>query len=80
MKIVTNSEMRRLEQMAGELGLPAPALMEMPAEPSSTLWLTDGRWPDCVRSYSADRAITVAMALWRRGTSRNMAPKSPCSR
>ena len=28
MKIVTNSEMRRLEQMAGELGLPAPALME----------------------------------------------------
>lgn len=28
MKIVTNSEMRRLEEMAGELGLPAPALME----------------------------------------------------
>ncbi len=28
MKIVTNSEMRRLEHMAGELGLPAPALME----------------------------------------------------
>ena len=28
MKIVSNSEMRRLEEMAGELGLPAPALME----------------------------------------------------
>ncbi len=28
MKVVSNSEMRRLEDMAGELGLPGPALME----------------------------------------------------